>query len=321
MHAVNRRVFLLSAIALAAPSPARAQTAWPQRPVKFIVSLGPGSGVDLVARLFGDRLAVRWGKPVVVENKPGGDGVVAINAFIAAHDDHTFLFTPTGAFNAHPFVHEKMPYDPRELVPVARVTNTLVGVGVPSSLGISSLKEFVALVQAKPGELNWTGLAGGLDVAFSGFLASNRLEMKKVSYRDPVQGLNDVAEGRVQTYVTALAVMRPQIEGGRIKLIAIANHERAPSAPDVPTAVEAGYPDLAFDGLVGLFGPRDLSDDLRKRIAADIREIGADRTIIDRLGATGQLVRPGDATEFAASIERQRAQIAAAAKRTGLKPQ
>lgn len=300
--------------------PARAQT-WPQRPVKFIVSLGPGSGVDLVARLFGDRLAARWGKPVVVENKPGGDGIVAINAFIAAHDDHTFLFTPTGAFNAHPFVHEKLPYDPRELLPVARVTNTLVGIGVPASLGVSSLKEFVALVRAKPGELNWTGLAGGLDVAFAGFLASNGLEMKRVSYRDPVQGLNDVAEGRVQAYVTALAVMRPQIEAGKIELIAIANHERAPSAPGVPTAIEAGFPDLAFDGLVGLFGPREMSNALRQRIASDIREIGRDPVIVERLGATGQLVRPGDAKEFAASIEQQRLQIATAAKRSGLKPQ
>src|SRR5258708_4663175 len=122
------------------PGPAQAQ-AWPQRPVRFIVTLGPGSGVDIGARLLADRLPARWGKPVVVENRPGADGLIAIQAFVNAADDHTLLFTPTGSFTVHPLQYSKLPYVPEDLVPLARVSNTVLAVGVPASLKIGTLAE------------------------------------------------------------------------------------------------------------------------------------------------------------------------------------
>ena len=132
-----------------------AQTpAWPQRPVKFIIPLGPGSGVDITARLFADKLAAKWGQPVVVENRPGGDAIVAITAVIGAKDDHVLLFAPTSTFTAHPYLHDKLPYDINDLVPVARVTNTLIGVGVPTSLGVNTVKELAQKIKATPGTLN-----------------------------------------------------------------------------------------------------------------------------------------------------------------------
>src|SRR5436853_5381812 len=94
-------------LALPIASPAQAQN-WPQRSVRFIVSLGPGSGADIGARLFADRLTGRWNQPVVVENRPGGDAVLAITTFIGAHDDHTLLYTPTSSFTAHPYQHDRM---------------------------------------------------------------------------------------------------------------------------------------------------------------------------------------------------------------------
>src|SRR5450432_1404951 len=104
-----------------AQAPSAAQ-AWPQRPVRFIVPLGPGSGADIAARLLADRLPARWGKPVVVENRPGADGLVAIQAFVNAADDHTLLYTPSGSFTVHPLQYEKLPYVPEDLVPIARVS-------------------------------------------------------------------------------------------------------------------------------------------------------------------------------------------------------
>src|SRR4030095_6177741 len=98
---------------------------WPQRPVKFILSLGPGSGADRGARLCADRLTKLWAQPVVVENRPGGDGVIAINAVIQAKEDHTLLWGPTANFVGHPYSLESMPYDPKALVPVARVCGTV----------------------------------------------------------------------------------------------------------------------------------------------------------------------------------------------------
>src|SRR5262245_5985871 len=129
----TRRAFLscglISAVVLAAPLAVRAG-AWPQRPVKFIVPFGPGAGADIGARVFAERLQALWGQPVVVENRPGGDSIVAITAFLSANDDHTFLFAPAGNFTVHPFMYSKLSYNPNEVVPIARVSNTILAVGV-----------------------------------------------------------------------------------------------------------------------------------------------------------------------------------------------
>ena len=312
---------LLSALVLSG-APAQAQSSpqgWPQRPVKLIVSLGPGAGADIGARMFAERLSARWGQPVVVENRPGGDGFVAIGAFTAAKDDHTFLWGPAAAFTAHPYLHSKLPYDPRDLGPVARVTTTLVSFAVPLSLNVNSMTELVAKAKAEPGKLNWATVTGATDLVFAGWLKKDGMEMAKVPYRDPVSALNDLTEGRIHVFMAAYAIVRAQGEAGRLKVLAMSNRERAAAAPNIPTVVEAGMPTLLFDGLVGLYGPRDLPADLRNRIAADIREIASEPAIVSRMTATGQAVTPGTAAELAASIEEQRTGLAAIAEILGIK--
>jgi tripartite-type tricarboxylate transporter receptor subunit TctC len=315
----------LLAIALAAPLMLAAATAaaqtWPQRTVKFLLPLGPGSGVDIGARLLADRLTTRWGQPVVVENRPGGDGIVAIGAFASAHDDHILLVTPTSSFTAHPYLHDNLPYKPDDLLPIARVSNTLITIAVPASLNLGSLEQLVALARAQPAKLNWAGVTGALDFLFAGFLQSSGLSMTKVPYRNPVEAANDLAEGRVQMYMAALAIVRPQLQTGKIKLLAVTNSVRAPVAPNVPTVKEAGYPALTFDGLVGFFGPSGMPNELRERIAGDIRgAVAGDPLIADRLAATGQILNIGGPAEFAQATEEQRSRIAAIAKDLGIKP-
>jgi tripartite-type tricarboxylate transporter receptor subunit TctC len=305
---------------LASLLPASAQTSWPSRNVRFIVPLGPGSGADIGARLFADKLTARWGKPVVVENRPGGDGIVAISAFVSAHDDHTLLFSPAATFTAHPYLHDKLPYEQSDLLPIARVSNTLVVIAAPVSLKVDSLADLVALVRAQPGKLNWATATGISDFLFASFLKNANLDMSKVPYRDPVAPATDVGEGRIQFYWGALAIVRPHVQAGRAKLLAVSNSVRIPDEPAVPTVKEAGFPALAYDGLVGLFGPRDMADDIRERIAADIREVAGDPAIAARLLSTGQLVSPGRPAEFAASIDEQRAVVARIAQEMGIKP-
>jgi tripartite-type tricarboxylate transporter receptor subunit TctC len=144
--------------------------------------------------------------------------------------------------------------------------------------------------------------------------------MAKVPYKNPVAAVNDLAVGTIQVYMPAYAIVRPQVEAGKVRVLAVTNHERAPALPNVPTAVEAGYPSLEFDGLVGVFGPPGISDAVRKRIADDIRSIASDPGIVQKMTATGQIVSPGNPEEFAASIAQQRAQVAAVAKLFGNKP-
>ena len=312
---------LIGGILLVLPlaAPASAQT-WPQRPVKFIVSLGPGSGADIGARLLADRLPARWNQPVVVENRPGGDAVLAITTFIGAKDDHTLLYTPTSSFTAHPYLHDKMPYDPRELGPIARISNTLVVLVVPASLNIASVADLIAMIKAQPGKLNYSTATGMTDVIFDGYFKSNNLTITRVPYRDVVAPLTDLGEGRIQAYVGALAIVQPHIQAGRVKLIAITNSQRAPNYPDTPTIAQAGFPDLTFDGLIGLFGPKDMPAAVRDRIAADIKAVVTDPAVAERLTATGQVVSPGTSAEFAAAIQEQRAKLAAIAQKLGLKP-
>ena len=307
---------------LAAPvlgvAPAAAQN-WPTRNVRFIVTLGPGSGTDIGGRLLADRLAKKWNQSVVIENKPGGDGIVAISAFVSAKDDHILLLSPTSAFTAHPYLHDNLPYKPEDLAPIARVSNTFVGITVPVASPVNSLDELAALIRSKPGELNWANVTGANGFIFEGWLKAAKLDMKKVPYRNAVEAGRDLAENRVQVYQSAIAIAQPQLEARKIKLLAVINSVRPPALPHVPTAREAGHPALTIDGLVGLFGPPSMPMALRERIAADVKAVmDSDPIIKDRLTATGQLFNPGGPAEFGASIEVQRATVANAAKALGI---
>jgi len=311
---------VLAALSLhAAPSLAQA---WPQRTVKFVLPLGPGSGVDIGARLLAERLTALWGQPVVVENRPGGDGLVAVNAVLTARDDHTLLFSPAGSFVGHPYLLEKMTYNPRDLLPVARVSNTVVVIAVPASLKVGSLKELVAMARGQPGKLNWTTATGVTDLVIAGYLKSAGLQMVKVAYRDPVSALNDLIEGRIHLYSIAYAIVRGQAQAGRVKLLAVQTRGRVPALPELQTVAELGFPDLNFDGLVGLVAARGsgITDALRERIAADVRAVVADPVVAGRLTATGQLVSPGTPAEFGAAIDEQAGHLAAIIKVLGAKP-
>ena len=290
---------------------------FPSRPVRLVVPFPPGGPLDISGRLISKELQERWGQPVVVENRPGGDGIVAINAFVSAHDDHQLLFAPSSSFTAHPFLHDHLPYRPSDLLPIARISNTIITISVPSSLNVNSLDQLMTVARAEPGKLNWAGTTGAIDFMFAGWLKREGLDMAKVAYKNAVDAANDLAEGRVQVYESALAIVRPQLQSGKIKLLAVTNTVRAPSEPNLPTVQEAGQPALTIDGLVGLFGPTDMPVELRHRITADIRAV-ADNTIKDRLITTGQLLNVGGSEEFAQSIDEQRAVVAAFAQELGI---
>jgi tripartite-type tricarboxylate transporter receptor subunit TctC len=314
-------VRILAGIMLAlAVFPVLAQT-WPHRPVKFIVSLGPGSGADIGARLFADKLTQRWGQPVVIENRPGGDGVVAINAMLSAKDDHVLLWGPTSNFVGHPYTLEKLPYNKDDMLPVARVTNTVVTLAVPPTLGVNSLKEFMALARQQPGRFNFASVTTVTDIIMAGYFKTAGLDVQKVSYKDTVTALNDLTEGRIQMYGAAYAIVRSAAQSGRLKVLAITNRARVPGL-DVPTVSELGFPQLNFDGLVGLIAARSsgISDAARDRIAADIKAVAADPIVAERLAATAQVNAPGTGADLQASIDEQAAQLAATAKILGMKP-
>jgi tripartite-type tricarboxylate transporter receptor subunit TctC len=198
---VRRREFIVTLLGGAAVSwpLAHAQQTFPTRTVRFILPFGAGSASDATARLFAERLSARWGKPVVVENRPGGDGLVSLDAFVDAHDDHTMWFGPAGTFNVLPYQHDRLPFDPqRDLNPIASVSEVVLVVSTPISMNVNSIDELTAMGRAQPGQLN---------AAAVGDREGSPSRIK--------QAPSDLAEGRIQVLSTSLAVVQPLSKAGR----------------------------------------------------------------------------------------------------------
>ncbi len=314
-----RLVCLIAFALLAHLAPAVAQQAYPTKTVRFILPFGPASATDITARLFADRLSARWNKPVVVENRPGGDGLVSLNAFVDAHDDHALWFGPAGVFNVLPYGHDKLPFDlKRDLVPIVSVSQVVLALSMPATMNVNSVDEMVKLVRAQPGKLNGAAAQGISDFLLFGFAKQKGLDIARVPYRDIMQAPNDLVESRIQVLSTSYAVVQPLAKAGRIKVLVVTSRQRAPSAPEVPTAIEAGYPDLTIESIGGVFGPRDMPDALRESIAAEFKRIAEDPIIAKRLGDTGQIMSVLGPAEFAKGVDEQREKLAGLAKVLGV---
>jgi tripartite-type tricarboxylate transporter receptor subunit TctC len=319
------RILAIAAVAAAAglqmTGGAAAQNTYPTRTVRFFLPYGAASATDIAARMFADQLGKLWGKPVVVENRPGGDGLVSLNAFVTAHDDHTLWFGPAGAFNVLPYQHDTLPFDPqRDLEPIVSISNVALAISTPSSMKIDTIDQLVKLARSEPGKLNAAAANGISDFLLFGFFKSMGLEVVHVPYRDIMQAPNDLVSGRIQVLSTSLAVVQPLSQAGGIKVLAVTSRQRVPNAPGTPTAAEAGYPALIFDSLGGVFGPRGMPEKLRESIAADFIKVAkANPAIAARLGNTGQILTMEGPAEFAAGVQQQREKLAALAKILGIK--
>jgi tripartite-type tricarboxylate transporter receptor subunit TctC len=288
---------------------------WPHRTVRLIAPVPAGSGSDFSARLFAERLSQRWGQAVIVENRPGADGVIGVSAFLGTDDDHALLFAISAVVTVHSITQQKLPYDPvRELVPVSPASDIVLAIAASGKQSIRSLDDLVQTARAQPGKLNWTGSPGLPLFVAGGFFKNSKLDLAFVSYRDLAPALQDLGEGRIDVCVHALGVIMPLVQSGRARLLAVASEARVPLTPDVPTVTEAGYPELRMDGVVGFFGKRGMPDALRDRIASDVRAVASEPAIRDRLAAVGQAARPGTAAEFAALLDQYRRRLADLAK-------
>jgi tripartite-type tricarboxylate transporter receptor subunit TctC len=313
---------VLIAFLIATPS-AHAQTSgqkpaqsWPQRTVRFIVPLPPGSGMDLTARVLAEKLSPKWGQAIVVENRQGADGIPAVTAFLTARDNHTFLFSFGGVVTFNHLLHEKLPYDPAELLPIAPVIDNFLGVSVASMLKVNTLGELVKAAKAQPGKLNYAATPGLPVYVLQALQRQAGIEMANVPYRDFAPAYQDLNQGRLHVMGTGVPTQVAHHQAGTAKMLFVTNRERSPQVPDVPTAKEAGYPDLTFEGVAGFYGWRDMPAEIKQRVVTDVAEIVADPDFRTRVLKVGTAPRPGTTEEFAAAIQAQREQIAAIHKAT-----
>jgi tripartite-type tricarboxylate transporter receptor subunit TctC len=300
----------------------RAAAAWPDRPVRLITPAAPGSSTDVAARLYAERLAAAWGGPVVVEPRPGADGVIAAEAMLGARDGHALLFGPAGVLTVTPLLRERMPFDPAtDIVPLSLVaTDFLCVAASPALEGVTSLSDLLRTAQAKPGLINIAAGLGGLTLALNAFVRTHRLEVTTAIYRSPPEAIPDLVSGRLHVLFGPLAPMLPLRRDGRARVLAVTNPERTPAAPDLPTVVDEGFPELEVEGTLGIFGPATMAEEARVRVAAGIVGAAAEPGLVERLKAVGVIARAEPPEAFAARIARQRAHWADIAGRHGTRP-
>ncbi len=172
---------------------------WPTRTVKLVTPQPAGTAVDTGFRMFADRLAKKWGQGVIVENRPGGDGIPATASFVVARDDHALYGSPGYPFTIAPSILEKLPYDPQtDVTPISLMLETPLMISANAALGVATLAELEKLAKNQPGKLNWASTAGLPNFAFNYFLKTTGADMAFVPYRDAASALNDVGEGRIQ---------------------------------------------------------------------------------------------------------------------------
>ena len=284
---------------------------WPTRTVKIVTPQPAGTAIDIGLRLFADRLAKRWGQGVVVENRPGGDGIPATAAFIQAKDDHALFGSPGYPFTIAPSVLDKLPYDPNgDVTPISLLVDTPLMISVNARVAAQTLGELEKLAKAQPGKLNWASTAGLPNFAFNYFVKSADLQMAYVPYRDAASALNDVGEGRIEAYVTSYGTVMSQVAAGKLRVIAMLGRSRIPLAPSVPTTAEAGYPKVLAEGFSGLYGIKGMAPALRDRIAADAKAVADDAEVREVLAKSAQVPRGLPPGEFRKVLDEQRTHVA-----------
>jgi tripartite-type tricarboxylate transporter receptor subunit TctC len=302
-------ITLSACIAVLAPT-AVARAEWPERAVKVIVTFPPGSANDAAARIFADALGKKWGKPVVVESRPGAEGTIGVGSFVSSPDDHALLYTVAGSITVAPLLVDKLPYDAnQDLMPIAATTSIVLTLAVSNELAVRSIPELIAVLRANPGKYAWTSGPTLPRYVFAAFLKRNGLQMNFVSYRDASQPQADLGEGRIQALLTSLTASSAPVQSGKARFLAVVNPTRAATLPDLKTARELGYPELEIEGLAGIFGGKAMPQTLRNRIAADVTAICAEADIRRKLEAGGHNVLSGSTEELKAGIEKQRAWV------------
>jgi tripartite-type tricarboxylate transporter receptor subunit TctC len=286
-------------LALSQPS----QT-WPDRTVRLITSGTPGGSGDIVTRLFAEKLSTRWKANVIVENRAGADGMIAIQAVLGATDGHTLLVAPSSNVTVTPAIR-KVPYKNEDLRPLSTAAIDFLAVVVPAASSIRSLADLIAAARERPGALNWFASSGSPAMAFGEFVRKNHLDLVYVPYKGALEAVRDLSESRIQVALIPLAAAFPLTQAGRLRLIAITNPETAPIAPDVPTALDSGHPELAIQGVLGFFAPKSMPDFIQQHISGDIQAVANDPEIQGRLEKTGLIARGSTPSDYAQYLDEQ----------------
>src|SRR5438270_6172388 len=309
----------LGVLSLTFASALTAQT-FPERPVQIITPYAAGGGLDIITRTLAQRLSALWGKPVLVDNKPGaGSTLGTALAAKAPKDGHTLLVAST-PLGVAPAVYATLPYDARrDFAPLALVATTPEVLVVSPSLGVTSVAELVA--KAKAGKQNFGSAGSGTMGHLAADSVNRRLGLgaTHIPYKGSNPATIDLISGQIDWMMDTPAAVTPHVRAGKLRALAIAARERSTQLPDVPTLAEAGYPELEFRIWMGLMAPAGTPEPVLKTIESGIVEAMRDPGLRAALAAQGWDFVGHGAREFAAFLESELPKLTAAAKAAGVK--
>jgi tripartite-type tricarboxylate transporter receptor subunit TctC len=298
--------------------------AWPNKPLRATVAFTAGSATDIIARTLGERLLVQLGQPVVVENRPGASGTIGAAIVARAEPDGYTMLVNSSSHTVAPSTYASLPYDTARdlagITPLANLPSVLV---IAPSRGVRTVRDLVAAAKTKPGGMSFasggTGSAAHLNA--ERFRMSAGFEAVHVPYKGAPEALGDVMAGRVDFYFCPIVPALPLVRDGRLLAVAVGSAKRASALPDVPTTLEAGFPDSEYNFWVGLFVPGKTPRPLVRRIYAETQKAMQSPEMAQRMKNLGAEPMPMTPEQFDAYIREEIALNAKLVKAAGIQPQ
>jgi tripartite-type tricarboxylate transporter receptor subunit TctC len=322
MHQWRTLITLLSFVCFVV-SPASAQNSFPSKPITMIVPFGAGGALDLIARVLADGLRKELGQTILVDNKPGASGLLAMRlAAGAAPDGYTIILSSESNHILLPLLDTKFPMNvAKEFVPISlsgQFQHTLI---VKRELPVSSVKELVGYLRANPGKLSFGSSGVGTQAHIAGEYLSllTQSKMVHVPYRSSPAALNDLLAGNLDINFQSMPAVRSYVDSPRLKMLAVLSSERLKELPGVPTMVETGYPDFVLSSWMGLFGPAGLPSDIRQQLSDALVKIGKSPELQARIRGAGIEPVGSDAGTFTQFVDAEGKKWKTFVDRTGIK--
>ncbi len=291
------------------PSAAFAQD-YPNRTVRVVVPFPAGGVPDVLFRILALGLSDKWGQPVVVENRAGGNTIVGTMAVVRAPaDGHTLLFTTDGTYILNPLLYSTLPYTTKDIVPISLVATSAHALAVNKSVPVRSVQEFVALAKSKPKAFTYgtTGPGSIQRIAMELFSRIAGIELLHVPYKGSNETMNALISEEITATINGAFNILPLMGTGTIRALAISTPQRSPFAPDLPTLQESGVPGYSSQGMSGLFAPVGVSSEIRAKIHRDIAEVLKRPDVIRSLERNYFQIQGKNAEEFQAIIDQETA--------------
>ncbi|MEI6319876.1 MAG: tripartite tricarboxylate transporter substrate binding protein [Pseudomonadota bacterium] len=312
---------LLLAAACAGASGAAFAQAWPAKPVRMIVPIAGGGSTDAIARLVGTRLGEAWGQTVLVENRPGGSTMIGAEVVARATPDGYTMLMATSAFPANFSLFRKVPYKLADFAPVSNVAESPNVLAVHPSVPAKNVKELIALLRSRPGQINYGsgGVGGSTHLAAELFKLLAKVDVTHIPYKGGGPAVTDLLGGQISMIFGNLPAVLPHVKSGRINVLAIASAKRSPTMPDLPTMDEAGVRGFEASTWAGLLMPAGTPQPIIDRFYADLQKIYAHPDMKQRMATGGFEAIGSSPKEFAAYLDLEVARWEKVIRAAGIK--